>query len=209
MGHLRRQSAQGSAGREGHSTAPPLSQRTPGLGLGGPTCLLGRPPGLDGAWEPGAVSRRASEKLGHQPALARRPSPHPQMLWATVAGWRQRTGKRRSQRCWSKPGPQVHLWTQSLISGRERNGRWPLRVSGELRSPCTVTTQQGQRLARSELWALLGGKASALSPGWCGHSFRGARGHRPARVALHQRRNLPEPLSPHLQSSSVLPSAAV
>lgn len=126
----------------------------------------------------------------------------------SLAGGREQ-GKEDPSVVGPSPGPQVHFWTQSLVSGRERNGRWPLRVSGELRSPCTVMTQQGQRLARSELWALLGGKASALNPGWCGHSFCGARGHRPARVALHQRRNLPKPLSPHLQSSSVLPNAAV
>lgn len=134
MGHLRRQSAQGSAGREGHSTAPPLSQRTPGLGLGGPTCLLGRPPGLDGAWEPGAVSRRASEKLGHQPALARRPSPHPQMLWATVAGWRQRTGKRRSQRCWSKP------WTSGPFVDSESDFR-----PGEKRKVAPACVRRAQK----------------------------------------------------------------
>lgn len=76
MGQLRRSSAQGSAGREGCPQRGPTSESEDSvLHLEGPTCLMGWLPGLEGAWEPGTVSRRANEKLGDQPASTRGPTP--------------------------------------------------------------------------------------------------------------------------------------
>lgn len=95
-------------------------------------------PGLNGAWQPGTVSRRASEKLGNQPTRARGPSTHPQGVWGPISGLASMV----------KPWTSGPFLAPSLILSRERSQKWSLCLSGELRNPAQ-STKQGQRLARS------------------------------------------------------------